>query len=320
MANEKRKNRIAIPITVYPQTIGVFFLLVKKLTPFFCAINSSLNGYGLNRKWAGNIFVRKEQIKCFLDVFSLFKSIKRLIVAKQSRLVYSTNIMPKKNHKSVKTVVSKITENPSVTVKAFEPSKRSVSLFRKVFTVRNSIVIGILIVILLVWRFRGFFIVSTVNGEPISRLELYEVLSQRYGSQTLDNMISERLILAGTRQKGVFVTSQEIDSKEKEIEERLKGSMTLKDALAAQGMTEPMFRKQVEIQLAVDKMFTQDSTVSSKEVDDYISQNAETYKNATDPAATREEVTGILKQQKVSDLFEKWFTELRQSAKIEKSI
>lgn len=242
------------------------------------------------------------------------------MVAKQSRLVYSTNIMQKKNRKSVKAIISKFTDSSPVSANVFESSKTSVSLFRKVFTVRNLIVIGILIVILLVWRFRSVFIVSTVNGEPISRLELYNVLSQRYGAQTLDTMISERLILGGTRQKGIFVTSDEINSKIKEITDRLKGSMTLKDALAAQGMTEPMFRKQVEIQLAVDKMFTKESTVSSKDVDDYISQNAETYKTATNPAVVREEVSGILKQQKVSDLFEKWFTELRQSAKIQKSI
>ena len=180
------------------------------------------------------------------------------------------------------------------------------------------IIIGIIILGLLVWRFKGYFIVATVNGQPITRFELNDQLTRRFGEQTLDNIINERLILASARQKGVFATTAEIDSRVKQIEENLKGQTTLSEALAVQGLSESMFRRQIEIQLSIEKLFDKDASVSATEIDQYIKDNAETYKTSTEPAKVKQEVTENLKQQKVGQLFDDWFTQTRQSANIKK--
>lgn len=189
---------------------------------------------------------------------------------------------------------------------------------QSLFTLRNIIIVLVLVLAVLAWKFKGSFIAATVNGQPISRFELNDLLVKRFGQQTLDNIVSERLILSAVRQKGIFITDSEIDRKVKEIEERLKGQASLTDALTAQGLTMPMFRRQLEIQISIEKLFDNEATISSKEVDDYYSQNSTMYKNATDPAAIKEEVKSTLKQQKVNDLFEKWFAEIRKNAKITK--
>jgi len=180
------------------------------------------------------------------------------------------------------------------------------------------IIIGLLILGLLVWRFKGYFIVATVNGQPISRWELTDQLIRRFGQQTLDNIINERLILAAARQKGVFVTSPEIDARVKQIEENLKGQTTLSEALAVQGLSENMFRRQIEIQVSIEKLFDKDASVSATEIDQYIKDNAAIYKSSTEPAKIREEVTQNLKQQKVGQLFDEWFTQTRKSANVKK--
>lgn len=180
------------------------------------------------------------------------------------------------------------------------------------------IIIGLLILGLLVWRFKGYFIVATVNGQPISRWELTDQLIRRFGQQTLDNIINERLILAAARQKGVFVTSPEIDARVKQIEENLKGQTTLSEALAVQGLSENMFRRQIEIQVSIEKLFDKDASVSAIEIDQYIKDNSAIYKSSTEAAKIREEVTQNLKQQKVGQLFDEWFTQTRQSANVKK--
>ncbi len=185
-------------------------------------------------------------------------------------------------------------------------------------SVKNIIIIVILLVAVLFWKFKGYFIVATVNGQPISRFELTGDLIKRFGAQSLDNIINERLILGATRQKGVFVTDDDISIRTKDIENKLQGTTTLKDALLAQGLSESDFKKQLEIQIAIEKLFDKESTVSSSEIKDYISQNQSAYKSATDPAAVNKEVESILHQQKVRDLFDKWFSEVRKSAKIQK--
>lgn len=185
-------------------------------------------------------------------------------------------------------------------------------------SVKNIIIIVLLLIAVLFWKFKGYFIVATVNGQPISRFELTGDLIKKFGAQSLDNIINERLILGATRQKGIFVTDDDISVRTKDVEKKLQGTTTLKDALLAQGLSESDFKKQLEIQIAIEKMFDKESTVSPSEIKDYTSQNQAAYKSATDPAAVNKEVESILHQQKVRDLFDKWFGDVRKNASIKK--
>lgn len=203
---------------------------------------------------------------------------------------------------------------PEISIEPQKTEKKKI----KLFSVKNIILLAVLVVIVLAWKFKGNFIAALVNGQPVSRFELNDQLVKQYGDQTLDNIINERLIIAGVRQKGIFVTSGEINDRVKQIEEKLKDKISLADALKAQGLTESAFRKQLEIQISIEKMFDKDATVSSKEVDDYLVQNKEAFKIATDQAAIRRDIESTLKQQKSSDLFNSWFTEIRKSASIKK--
>lgn len=200
------------------------------------------------------------------------------------------------------------------------PAVSPSSSFSQLVTPRNIILIIILVIALLLWKFKGSLIAAMVNGQPISRWQLNDQLVRKFGDQMLENIINERLILAAARQKGIIVTSQDIDTKIQDIEKRLAGQTTLDEALKAQGMTKEEFRRQIEIQLSIDKLFDNEATVSSTDIDEYISKNAQAYKNATDPALLRKEVNDLLKQQKISDLFEKWFSEVKKSASVKKFI
>ena len=143
-------------------------------------------------------------------------------------------------------------------------------------------------------------------------------MRKRFGSQVLDNIINERLILAATRQKGLFITDSEINDRIKQIETRLDGQTSIDDALKLQGMTKQDLRRQLEIQIAIDKLFEKESTVSGSEIEDYIGKNKEIMNTSTDTAKLREDVKSTLQQQKTAEAFDKWFQEIRQSAKINK--
>ncbi len=183
---------------------------------------------------------------------------------------------------------------------------------------KNILLIVILVLLALVWKFKSNLIAAMVNGQPISRWQLNNRLVKKFGDQTLDSIINERLILAAARQKGIFVKSEEIDNKVKQIESRLNGKVSLDDALKAQGLTKDDFRKELEIQVSIEKLFEKDATVSSNEIDEYMKKNSQAYKSATNPAAINQEIKSILAQQKINDLFEKWFNDIRKNAKITK--
>lgn len=229
--------------------------------------------------------------------------------------------MAKRTKSTRKTLAeSKPMESAMVDHQEIASSNMSSPKSASLFSVRNVIVVLVIALLAVAWKMKGTFIAATVNGEPISRFELNDTLTKRYGSTTLDGMVNEKLILGAVQQKGVSISKDEIDKKVKEIEGRLNGSVSLKDALAAQGMTEEGFRRQVQIQLAIEKLFDKDASVTAQEVEEYIASNSASFQSATDPAQLKKDVTDILKQQKVNDLFQTWFENLKKDAKVQKFI
>jgi len=183
---------------------------------------------------------------------------------------------------------------------------------------KNLVLLILFFLIGFLWKFKGYFIAATVNGQPISRWQLNRELKKRFGEEVLDNIINERLIEAATRQKGIFITDQEIDQEIKQIENQIKGKMSLEEALKIQGLTKEDLRKQVEIRLSINRMFTEEASVSSEEINDYIKKNSALLKNATDGEMLKDEVKEMLRQQKISELFNNWFSEIRKNATIKK--
>src|SRR3989338_10051872 len=120
---------------------------------------------------------------------------------------------------------------------------------------KNLIIIGLLILVLLFWLGRNYFIVAYVNGQPVSRFELNSRLNSQFAESVIEQLINERLILSAARQQGIFITSAEIENRIKEIEGNLQGKMTLPEALNLQGLTPNSFRHQLELQLSIEKIF-----------------------------------------------------------------
>lgn len=184
--------------------------------------------------------------------------------------------------------------------------------------VRNIVTIVLIILLVIAFKFKNLIIVASVNGKPITRWQLEQELNSKYGAQTLDNLVGEQIILSEAHKKGVFVSDAEIASKIQEIENRIKGKILLDDALKSQGLNRDSFRKQVEIQLTIDKMFDKEASVSDKDVNDYIEQNQASFSQATDTAKLKSDVYQNLRQQKIGDLFDKWFAGAKKDAKVVK--
>lgn len=195
-------------------------------------------------------------------------------------------------------------------------------LFKKIFSrisfgsIKNIIIILVVLAVVLLWRFKGYFIVASINGQPVSRWELSDRLVKQFGRQTIETIVNERLILAAARQKGIFISTNDIDTRIKDIEGRLQGNATLDEALQSQGLTMPAFKRQIELQLSIEKLFETESTVSAKEIDDYLVANKSLYQDATDTAKLRQEIEASLKQQKIGEKFDTWLTDLRNNANV----
>ncbi|OGH13790.1 MAG: hypothetical protein A2687_03300 [Candidatus Levybacteria bacterium RIFCSPHIGHO2_01_FULL_38_26] len=210
----------------------------------------------------------------------------------------------------------------STNVSAWEPNKETFASGRKsrqLFSKRNVfIALGIVIIVGILYYFRGLFVVALVNGQPITRFEVIQELEKRGGEQTLSSLVTQALIVQEAGRQGVNVTEAEIDEEVKKLEDTLKQQgQNLDDALMFQGTTREKFREQIRVQKLVEKMLADEIKVTDKEITDYIQQNKDTIPATMSPSEVTSSAKQALEDQKMSVKVQEWLQKLQEAAQIQ---
>lgn len=163
-----------------------------------------------------------------------------------------------------------------------------------------AVIGGIIIFFLLIFAFKNFFIAATVNGEPISRLEIIKTLEEQGGQQTLESVVTKTLILQEAKNKNIQLSQEDMDGEIKKIEDSLKGqNTTLDDALAAQGMTRNDLNEDIRLQLLVQKLVEERINVTDEEVNKYVEENNDFFLETLSEEERIEQAREQLSQQQI---------------------
>ncbi|MFO7173530.1 MAG: peptidylprolyl isomerase [Bacillota bacterium] len=96
--------------------------------------------------------------------------------------------------------------------------------------------------------------VATVNGEVITKQELYDALVAQGGPQTLERLIQDRLVRQEARKAGVTVTAGEVQAEIDKIKEQMGGEAQFQFVLGQYGMTLEDLKQRVETNLYIKKI------------------------------------------------------------------
>lgn len=236
----------------------------------------------------------------------------------------------KKNHASKK---NQVAVEQAVLEQTKEQTKQTVGLTGPIGAAKESFLkmknnrklyfglVGVLLLILIYMiaqHYGHLLFAARVNNRLISRLEIWQRLEKRYGTQTLDEIVGETLIEQEAARKKVTVTEEKINERIKELEKKFKGKEQLDQNLAFQGMTRDDLKKQIRYQLMVEKMIPE-VKVTDKEIQDYYEKNQETLGEEL-TSEIKTQIKNQLVQEKTSSSFTSWFEKLKKSAELEKYI
>lgn len=164
---------------------------------------------------------------------------------------------------------------------------------------------------------KGLFVAAWVNGNPISRLSVVGELEKRSGKQALESLIQKKLIETQLNKEGIAITQEEVDEEIKKIESQVAGQNgTLKDALAAQGMTEEQLRDEITVQKKLEKLLVDKIQISDEEVDAYLKDNKITPPKDVKTEDFRKQLSEQLMGQKFQQEAKKWVGDLIGKANI----
>lgn len=204
---------------------------------------------------------------------------------------------------------------------------------RKIRTVKKNVVVEkpaaklpkkillkglvVLIVISVIYFSFKLLVAASVNGQLIGRMTVVKELEKQNGKATLDTVILKTLINQEAKKRNVTVSQKEIDAEIQKIETNVasQGS-TLDQLLAQQGMKKDELAGEIKIQLLVTKMVGDTVSVSDKEIDDYITSQAQQLAANPDQQLTRDQVKSTIKQQKLQQKIQAFVSDLKAKAKI----
>lgn len=182
---------------------------------------------------------------------------------------------------------------------------------------KHLLFLGVLVVLAVIFGyfFRDRFLAAFVNGKPVFRYKLNQLLVKSSGKEALESLIVEDLINAEIKKSKIVVTEEKIEEEVKKISGSLTGGMKLEDALSMQGISLADFRNQLKMRLQVNKILEKEVGVSEEEIDKYVKENDKTLV-ATAAADKRTEAKQILGEQKLSEKIQSWISDLLSKAKI----
>ncbi len=214
--------------------------------------------------------------------------------------------------KNKKAILSKTKMLPDQLPTQPMPSKTHLSFFKK----KTFLIIIVAIIVLVSFYKKDLLIAATVNGSPISNLELQLRLNQLYAKKELLQMIDEKIIKDAIRKNNITVSQDEINNKISQIEQNVGGAQTLDAMLSAQNQTRALLKDQITIQVGLEKLLAKETTISDQEVDQFMKASPDLFQS-TDSAQNTQKAQDIIKQQKLSQVFDKKFEELKKAANIQ---
>ncbi|MCW2278223.1 SurA N-terminal domain-containing protein [Heliophilum fasciatum] len=179
-------------------------------------------------------------------------------------------------------------------------------------------------------------IVARVNGETVTKDDLYATMVKEQGKQALDALIAQKMIDAEAKKQNVTVTDDEIAGKLTEIEASYGGKEAFLQALSLSGLTEEQLKENIARNIRVEKLIAPQIVVTDEEMLNFFNENKEILaqeaaasgaeastgaKNQEVPAitfeASKEKIKGILFTQKVQEQYESWLSQLYSEYKVE---
>lgn len=220
----------------------------------------------------------------------------------------------KKTTSKSKDTAESFSENIKDSKKSSEvaPSRKNTLLSKKI----TWIALGLGVIVLIAALANKYFVVAWVDNKPITRVELINSLQNRYGKDMTEELIVENLLLSEAAKRKIAISTDDINKEIKNLEDKNGGSDKFNQMLTTNGLTRNDLSKLLRIQLIREKMFSNGTEVSDKELQEYIDQNKEQLPDITEEVKTS--LKDQLKQQKMATNFNNWLSENLKSARVKR--
>lgn len=120
-------------------------------------------------------------------------------------------------------------------------------------------------------------VVASVNGEKITKNELYELMVKQNGQQTLDLMITQKIIELEAEKQNIEVTDKDIQKEMEKYYEYYGGKDQFLAALEASGFSLGDIEEDSALTVKVNKLLEPQISITDEEIKKYFEENKDMF-------------------------------------------
>jgi foldase protein PrsA len=120
-------------------------------------------------------------------------------------------------------------------------------------------------------------IVASVNGEQITKDELYDQLIKLSGQQGINALVSQKIIELEAKKQKITVSKADIDKEMKKYYEYYGGKEAFNKALSKSAYSEADVTNEMEMSLKIRKLLEPRISITEKDIKTYFEENKEIF-------------------------------------------
>ncbi len=219
-----------------------------------------------------------------------------------------------KEKPSTKKSVKVIKELRPSTIKEVEMSPNN----RLVFLGKLLLIVAVgSVLYLLAAKYKGLILAGTVNSSPIYRWELNAKMAEKYGKQTFEEIVNDRLLAKELQKNKIVITDKEVADEMTKLVAQYGGEDAFKAAITQFGLTEAKAKESIKQSLGLKKLVEKNYKIeiSDEAVKKYYADNKSTF-GTKKIEEVYSDIKDNLYQQEVYTKSQEWFTNVRKDAKV----
>ncbi|MFJ5763008.1 peptidylprolyl isomerase [Neobacillus sp. NPDC093182] len=147
--------------------------------------------------------------------------------------------------------------------------------------------------------------VAKINGEAISKDELYDVLVEQYGAAAVDQIIADKIVASEAKKEKVTITEKEVNAEVDKLKESYGGEDVFDQMLASNNTTLDALKEDLKSYLTLRKLLIPQIEVTDEELQTYFDENKDSLGEAEQVKASHilveDEATAKEVKQKLTD-------------------
>jgi foldase protein PrsA len=147
--------------------------------------------------------------------------------------------------------------------------------------------------------------IAKINGEAISKDELYDVMVEQYGAATVDQLIADKIVVSEAKKEKVTITEEDLNAEVDKLKQSYGGDEVFDQMLASNNTSLDALKEDLKSYLTLRKLLEPQIEITDEELKTYFDENKDSLGEAEQVKASHilveDEATAKDIKQKLAD-------------------